>query len=157
MNKGTNAGEIEELLKISGECGLHNCVYMIQGFPTQTQEDIARDVKFLKRNLQYINDITVHRFWLEAGTDIFRNRKKLGLKHLKRSSLLKTKRYNLFSPEFSFTSKEKIDWVALSRTFNDNLKAKEILERNTRLQGILFPLEHILLYAAHGKKQSLLT
>ena len=145
MNKGTNAQEIENVLKVSHKVGLSNTAYMIQGFPTQTEEEILKDVEFLKKISKYIYIVVMHPFSLIVGTIIFQNPKKFELKYLKRNYLLKTKRYNLFSPYVSFMNKKKIDWKMLNRLLNDDQrKYKALNEFNDN--GLFYSREHILLH-----------
>jgi len=145
MNKGTSAQEIENVLKVSHKMGLSNMVYMIQGFPTQTEEEILKDEELLRKASKYIYSIVMHRFWLEADTVIFQNPKKFDLKSLKRNYLLRTERYKLFSPHISFMNKKRINWNKLDRLLNDDQrKYRALNEFNDR--GLFYNKEHILLY-----------
>jgi radical SAM superfamily enzyme YgiQ (UPF0313 family) len=98
MNKGTRADKIEGILKLSHKAGIYNIASMIQGFPTQAEEELLKDREILRKNAKYLYSIRMHDFWLEEDTDIFRNPKKFGLKNLQRKYLLKNKRYKLFFP-----------------------------------------------------------
>ncbi len=145
MNKGTNAKEIEDILKASYKIGLCNVVYMIQGFPTQTEGEILKDWEILRKNSKYFYEVTVHDFWLEEDTDIFRNPKKFELKYLKRRHLVKIKRLKLFSSRISFINRNKIDWKRLSKLLKRNQEKDKSLNKFND-SGIYFSMEHMLLH-----------
>jgi len=115
MNKGTNAKEIKNLLKVSSKIGLFNAVFIILGFPTQTEEEILDDMKFFKKASRYSDYDIINSFRLEHDSAIFLNPKRFGLGYLKRNYLLKTKRGKLFSTEVSFVRKKKINWKRLNK------------------------------------------
>jgi len=148
MNKGTNVREIENVLKNSHRIGLSNLIYMIQGFPTQTEGEILKDMETLKEKSKYLYASVIHNFWLEEDTDIFRNPKKFGLKYFKRDYLLKIKRLKLFTPKVSFISKNKINRKRLSKLLKKNQKKDKFL-REFNDTGMFYNKEHILLHVTH--------
>lgn len=147
MNKGTNAQEIEIVLRISDKIGLSNIVYLIQGFPTQTEKEMLKDIEFLEKNSRYVYRVSIHPFCLEVDTPIFRNPKRYELKDLKRNYLLKARSYKLFSPEVSFNNKKKTDWSW--KKLGKILKKSQItykLLNEFNYSGFFCNIEHALLY-----------
>ncbi|MDD4909383.1 MAG: radical SAM protein [Candidatus Omnitrophica bacterium] len=139
MRKGTRAGEIERVLKTSYEAGLYNEVYMIKGFPAQTEGEMLEDMRMINKNARYIHSLGVHPFWLEADTYIFRNPREFGLKVYGRDYLLRGNKIKLSSDSIPFNRKENIDW-------------EKINGLNTRLykrEGLFYSLEHLLLRASN--------
>ena len=109
MNKGTNIMDIIKVLKNSSRAGLSNRLYLIQGFPTQTEKEILEDRKFLDKYSKYIYGYAIHNFWIEEGTHIFYNYNKYGLRKIKKEKILTTKDFALYSHKYSFINKERID------------------------------------------------
>jgi radical SAM superfamily enzyme YgiQ (UPF0313 family) len=144
MNKGTNVQEIDNVLKNSYKVGLHNHIYMIRWFPTQTEGEILKDTEILKKKSKYLYGFDVHDFWLEDDTFIFKSPEKFELKYLKRRCLLKIKESKLFSSEFSFVNKNKIDRRRLSKLIMRNQKYKLINKFD------FGGWEHSLLHSTHN-------
>lgn len=149
MNKGTNAREIKKVLSNSHKIGLSNVVYMIRGYPMQTEEEILKDIEILRKKSRYFYKVGFHNFWLEDGTDIFRNPKKFELKYLKRNYLLKIKKLKLFSSNFSFINKKKIDWERINKLLMRNQKKDKWLNEFND-SGIFYNKEHILLHLSRN-------
>jgi hypothetical protein len=79
MGKGTEVSEIATVLKAAHEAGIANHVFIICGFPTETQNEFLDTLRFLDANRTYI--YAVHRgvFSLEAGSPIHRNPGQFGI------------------------------------------------------------------------------
>jgi hypothetical protein len=79
MDKGTKVEDVSRLLKRSYAAGIYNHVFMICGFPTETEAEFAQTVKFLEDHRDYI--YTVHRgvFSLEPESPIFEHPDKFGI------------------------------------------------------------------------------
>lgn len=148
MNKGTHIEEIKNVLRTSAKVGLSNSIYMIIGFPMQTENEILKDFQFLRKELRYIYDYFIHPFWLEEETAIFRNPAKFELKDLKRVRLLKTKRGVLFSPDISFGGKVKIDRKRMNKLASKNLKDIKWLNKFNDANWLFYPREHSLLHSS---------
>ena len=120
MNKGIDSQETIKVLKAAHTVGLSNVLLMIRNFPLQTEEEILKDAKVLKKISKYFIYVGMHNFWLRVDTVIFQNSKKFGLKCLKRRWLLKTKKYKLFDDTVSFANEESIDWKRLNKLLTKN-------------------------------------
>jgi uncharacterized Fe-S cluster-containing MiaB family protein len=79
INKGTNVQDIEEVLGLSSEVGIKNIVYIMFGFPTETQEEFQDTITFLKRNAESITLVSPSVFGLQKGTPIYLNPEKYGI------------------------------------------------------------------------------
>ena len=114
MNKGTKVKDIESILKNAYEVGFHNCLFMISGFPTQTEEEIYNDMKFLQKNRRHIRSFFVHRFNLTMDSYIYNNPEKFGIKNFKETAIYSRRKKSLYSNVFSFEHKTKLNWKRIS-------------------------------------------
>lgn len=79
IDKGTTVPDIEKVLKDSSRAGIWNMVFMIMGYPTQTEQEVEGDMRFLERNQQYIGTAAKSLFQLEVGSRIYENPEKYGI------------------------------------------------------------------------------
>jgi hypothetical protein len=79
INKGTNKNDIEKVLTDSHTVRIKNVAYTIVGFPTETKEDFIDTIKFLKKNQENIDLVSVSVFGLQKGTVIYNNPNKFGI------------------------------------------------------------------------------
>jgi radical SAM superfamily enzyme YgiQ (UPF0313 family) len=56
----------EEILRKSYEVGIYNELDIICGFPYETTQDIKITLNFIKRNMKYIQDFSLFKFWLDG-------------------------------------------------------------------------------------------
>jgi len=89
MNKGTTIEYAMPAIKYSHEQGFHNHLFMIQGFPTQTEAEISKDLKFLLSNKNIIDSFFIHRFQLFQKSYIFYNPEKFKIKNTRKTLLCK--------------------------------------------------------------------
>ncbi len=62
INKGIKLEWVEPVLQASKAAGIFNHVYLIEGFPTETQEEFADTLEFAHRNLRFIDNICITPF-----------------------------------------------------------------------------------------------
>lgn len=86
IDKGTKVPDVEKVLKESQKAGIWNMVFMIVNYPTQTKEEIEKDIHFLRRNASSLSTVTGSLFKLEVGSRIYENPEQFGIKNVKRSS-----------------------------------------------------------------------
>jgi radical SAM superfamily enzyme YgiQ (UPF0313 family) len=96
MKKGTNVNDIEEVLKHSKESKIKNVVYMLFGFPTETEEEFLESVRFLERNTENIDLVSPSTFGLQRGTKIYNNPEDFGITNIK------TKERTILAPTISY-------------------------------------------------------
>jgi hypothetical protein len=80
MDKGSKVPDVAQTLKNTHAAGIANHVFMICGYPTETEEEYAETIKFLDDHKEYI--YAVHRgpFSLEAESPIFEHQERFGIK-----------------------------------------------------------------------------
>ena len=147
MKKGTRAKDIKKILAFAHRVGLNNVVYMIQGFPTQTEAEIIKDIKVLRKILKYLSNFGIQKFCLYENTYIFRNYAKFGLKIIKRNFLLKGDDFRLPSTEFLYRSKIQPNWKRINMKLSKNHK-NGALPGVFDDAGLFYNKEHMLLHAA---------
>jgi radical SAM superfamily enzyme YgiQ (UPF0313 family) len=82
MDKGTTVKEIEHVLKDSHNAGIWNMVFMIVEYPTQTHEEIEKDIAFLQKNAPYVSTVTGSQFKLETGSRMYEHPEQYGIKEV---------------------------------------------------------------------------
>ncbi len=123
MNKGTKIKDVVSILKNAYKVGLHNHVFMIRGFPTQTEGEIYNDMKFLQKNSRYIHSFYVHPFNLNKDSYIFNNPEKFEIKDLKEEIIYIRKKKAFCSDILSFERKTKLNWKGISKREGEIFKS----------------------------------
>jgi len=79
MGKGTQVQEVAEVLRNARAAGIHNHVYAICGFPTETHEEFVDTLMFLSENQDNISAIHRSVFSLEQGSPISKDLAKFSI------------------------------------------------------------------------------
>jgi radical SAM superfamily enzyme YgiQ (UPF0313 family) len=85
MNKGVSAKRAAEVLHAARDAGLWNHVFVMFGFPGETERDAKETMAFLRRHGSDIHSVGVSRFHLMADTPICESPKTWGV-HMHRRS-----------------------------------------------------------------------
>ncbi|KJR41535.1 Fe-S oxidoreductase [Candidatus Magnetoovum chiemensis] len=122
MKKGTNIALIERILSDVSWSGISSFVYMIVGFPTETEQEAlsAHDKiqDLMSRSL--IQNCVYNTFRITAGSPIYDNPSEFGITKIY-SDEEKDLSPNLFFFDAQGMSRQKA--IELERLFNQNLKA----------------------------------
>ncbi len=78
IRKPFNINKAEEMIKVIHNEGITTTIDVITGFPYETLKDVLFTVGFIKRNLRYIDDMNLYKFYL-AG-DMLANPSKFKIK-----------------------------------------------------------------------------
>ena len=79
MGKGTKVDEVAEVLHHARAAGIHNHVYVICGFPTETPEEFGDTLRFLSDHRDAISAIHRSVFSLEQGSPISKDLAKFSI------------------------------------------------------------------------------
>ncbi len=79
MNKGHTPTEAALTLRRAHEAGIWNRVNIIVGYPGETEEQFQNTKNFIKNNVDFIDDLLVHEFFL-TNSDIYANPAKYGIR-----------------------------------------------------------------------------
>jgi len=71
MNKGITSEQASMTLKLAYETGLRNLVFLMAGYPYETQEDNRQTSEFIRKNRKYINYVRIYIFQLYYGSAIY--------------------------------------------------------------------------------------
>ncbi|MBU1062388.1 MAG: B12-binding domain-containing radical SAM protein [Candidatus Omnitrophica bacterium] len=80
----TFTAEISEMnIRFAKKAGIETEIFVMVGFPSETERDFKETYNFIRRNSNYIDTIkSINTLHLIAGTDIYENREKYGIKPL---------------------------------------------------------------------------
>jgi hypothetical protein len=79
MDKGSKVEEVSRILKRAYAAGIMNHVFMICGFPTETEDEFAQTIKFLEDHRDYIYAVHRGTFSLERESPIFSEQARFGI------------------------------------------------------------------------------
>jgi hypothetical protein len=79
MDKGTKVEDVALTLRQAHEAGINNHVFMICGFPTETEEEFADTIRFLDDNKDHIYAVHRGTFSLEPESPIFEHQERFGI------------------------------------------------------------------------------
>ncbi len=82
MRKGTTAQKIPAILNAAGEAGIWNLLFLIFGFPTETEAEWRATLDFLGSIRDSVHALSRSRFILLEGSDIFANPERYGIKRI---------------------------------------------------------------------------
>jgi len=76
MRKNINIRKVPKILKWASELGISVGTSWIIGFPTETEEDFKKTVKFIRDNRKYITHFSVQVFFINHLSDVEKNFRK---------------------------------------------------------------------------------
>jgi hypothetical protein len=79
MDKGSKIEDVSWVLKRAYAAGIANHVFMICGFPTETEAEFAQTIKFLEDHKDYIYAVHRGTFSLEPESPIFGEQRRFGI------------------------------------------------------------------------------
>ena len=79
MDKGSKIEEVSRTLKDAHAAGIANHVFLICGFPTETEGEFAQSIKFLDDHRDYIYAIHRGTFGLEMHSPIYEHQEQFGI------------------------------------------------------------------------------
>ncbi len=83
MRKGFTAEQASRVLRICHSLGINTRVYLIIGYPHETQEDVDRTIAFIKENKNYIQSFSLYRFRIDCGSFISVSPEEFGVENLR--------------------------------------------------------------------------
>ncbi|MBU0470668.1 MAG: radical SAM protein [Nanoarchaeota archaeon] len=82
IEKGTKIEEVEEVLREGKRLGLKNIVYVLFGFPTETEEEFRQTLSFLEKNSANIDLVSPSVFGLQQGSRAYSEAERFGVKKI---------------------------------------------------------------------------
>lgn len=109
MNKTTNKTGIAKVLRDSKDAGITNAIFIMLGFPSETQDEFIETMNFLEKNNENIDIISTSIFGLQEGSLIYDAPSKFSISKInktKRTLLDESISYDLESGNFGLTQEE---------------------------------------------------
>lgn len=97
MNKGIKLSIAQRVIKESSEAGIWNNVYLMLGFPGETEEDIRYTKSFLEENKSYIDTLGYGGFRLDGYSRVFKYPDEYGIQ-------IESYDKDYFGPDYQFRS-----------------------------------------------------
>ncbi|MBE7705089.1 MAG: radical SAM protein [Cyanobacteria bacterium SIG29] len=79
MNKGININTAQKILETAHSVGILNGIYWMYNFPEETIDDFNLTYNFIKKNIEYIDNVVDNRFMLPTFSYMYSNPKEFGL------------------------------------------------------------------------------
>jgi len=140
IDKGTTVPDIESVLKDSHDTGIWNMIFMIMGYPTQTDKEVEEDIAFLLKNEPYISTFAKSLFQLEKGSIIYENPEKFGITEIGENP-------DPFSAVCRYTVSEGLSNKEANLIYRKNAGKLKTLSKISPYFGKL--RDHMLLFADH--------
>jgi radical SAM superfamily enzyme YgiQ (UPF0313 family) len=136
MQKGTKKKDIKIVLDNSKKVGIKNVLYIMFGFPTETEDEFLETISFLEDNGNNIDLISTSTFGLQKGTPIYLNPEKFNVTNIK-----ETKR-TVLEPKISYQTNSGLTPDEVKKL---KKKSQPVLERiNKYPKEMNFFREHLL-------------
>lgn len=144
IDKGTCVEDIEKVLKDSHNAGIWNMVFMIMGYPTQTEDEVKGDIAFLKRNEDYISTLAKSLFQLEVGSRIHENPERFSVEKIERSP-------DPFSTACRYSTSRGVSNREAERMYRENTEILNISRISPHFGNFR---DHMLLFADNLSRNS---
>jgi len=123
MKKGTKMEEIAQVLKDSKAAGIKNGIYIMWGFPTETEAEIKQTINFLQENKESIDLISTSAFGLQKGTPIYQHPEQFRI-----TKVIEEKR-TVLEPKISYE-------------ISEGLNQEEVVKLKRKYQRVIEQLNH---------------
>ncbi len=87
MNKGTKVDEVEKVIKTASEAGIKNLVFVMFGFPGETEEEFLQTLSFLENNRAAVHALSKGLFRLMDGSEVAGNPGAFGIEDIKEAKV----------------------------------------------------------------------
>ncbi len=142
MRKGTRIKEVEKVLQDARHAGLMNLIFIMFGFPTETEAEFNETLNFLDKNKDYIHALSKGKFVLSEGSLIQRKPDKFAITEIREAA--ESKVYNRV---FDYQISKGLGPKEVSALYEKNIKHLESIGFTPRFGAYR---EHLLAYAASG-------
>ncbi len=83
MSKGTKLDDVEKIIRNLKDVGIGIHVYLIFGFPGETDEEAEDTLRFIEKNRDFLDSGFAHEFGLEWGSPIHTHYRDFGITKIK--------------------------------------------------------------------------
>ncbi len=147
MKKGTEVEEMEKVLNHALEAGICNLLFIMFGFPGETEQEFFQTFSFLERNRRAVQALSKGTFRLMEGSEIAREPDRFDIEKV----------IVLNSPPFksrilAYEPRKGLSPFRVEQLFQSNLNRLESLGITPRFGAYR---EHLLVYACNKRKNGL--
>ncbi len=140
MRKGTRIKEVERVLQDARHAGLMNLIFIMFGFPTETEAEFNETLNFLRKNQDYINALSKGKFVLAEGSLIQKKPEKFAITEIREAA--ESRVYNRI---FDYQVSKGLGPGEVSALYEKSLNYLESIGFTPRFGAYR---EHLLAYAA---------
>ncbi len=146
MNKGTKISEVERVLKSSAKQGIKNLVFVMFGFPGESEAEFMETINFLEKNRPAIHALSKGLFRLTEGCRVHNDPEAFGITDIEELKVQPFKAKHLI-----FNTSTPLDPAKAEGLFRANLRRIEAIGITSRFGTYR---EHLLIYACQEDRSS---
>lgn len=138
MSKGTNIHEVKNVLSNSAQAGIYNLVFVLFGFPSETEEEFQQTLAFLDTNREDIHALSSGTFVMTEGSRIHREPEKFSI-----SRIWKRENSSILYPVLDYDVSQGMTAEEVRQSCNANQKFLSEISLSSRFGTYR---EHLLIY-----------
>jgi radical SAM superfamily enzyme YgiQ (UPF0313 family) len=144
MHKGTKVRETADILNSANDTGIWNLLFLIFGFPTETEAEWRSTVDFLESNRESVHAISRSRFILLDGSRVFLDRGNYGI-----TRIIDRPQRDPVSIAYDYEVSEGLTQEETESMFRESSAPLSKIGRSPWFGGFR---EHMLLFASKEKE-----
>ncbi|MCF8057357.1 MAG: radical SAM protein [Desulfocapsa sp.] len=137
MDKGTQVGDVEQVIQRTAKAGIMNLVFVLFGSPTETEEEFLNTVQFLTKNQSSIHTLSMGTFVLTEGSRIHKHPEEFSI-------ILKEQQTDIANRNLTFHALEGMSPETVANLFKEHLAELQQIGLSHRLASYR---DHLLLWA----------
>ena len=140
MRKGTKIKEIERVLQESSHAGLMNLIFIMFGFPTETEAEFYETINFLERNKACIHALSKGKFVLTGGSLVQKEPGRFAITEIREAAGSR-----VYNRVFDYRVSRGLGPREVASLFKKNIKYLESVGLSPRFGAYR---DHLLVYAS---------
>ncbi len=144
IKKGTKVEEVKVILRDANNVGIKNILFIMFGFPTETEAEFLDTINFLNENKEYIDLILASVFGLQKGSPVYKNPEEYGI-----TNIIEKKR-TILDEKISYEVSSGLSQMQAEKLWRKYRKRVEKLNKYPKAMN--FFREHIMFTEIEDKK-----
>ena len=137
INKQISLKRLEDIIRWTDEAGIWVGLDTICCLPYERKKDLEMTVDFIKRNKKYINTVFYNLFQLRAGSKLYLNPEKYGIKNISEVNYCKHPRRDILS--LVRHGYDEIDGLKWEDKLKQMIEYYDYFFNETKIKGSSFP------------------